>query len=331
MPAEKVLEDREWKCFFTFRPAFDIVVYYYQAQEGSWPSFVFLCRPPCFMANTTIGTKITQLLIRAMQKRAMEFYIIYLICKKLREKNASSFETERDLGKYSIFGNILFAHALFVHFVCNLDIGLLYAVLAFKNFLLDMTCNAFDKQYHGLDIPNGNYHVVASNLRRQMAQAATRITTRTNDNQFHITVLNRLGRCLSEPTTPRFISGAVDILKLVNGRITLFVAKKLLNAQTNQLLLDEYRSRIDPRRGDRTTQAVLANDVSYERFVSGGVWTLCQATGKAGSVVFSDIPTNTVLGEFELDGVLRPKRSPSRKFSPLQYDFWCSAFTNQKA
>ena len=94
-------------------------------------------------------------------------------------KNASSFKTERDLGKYSIFGNILFAHALFVHFVCNLHIGPLYAVLAFKNFLLAMTCNAFDKQHHGLDIPNGNYHVVASNLRQQMAQAATRITTRT--------------------------------------------------------------------------------------------------------------------------------------------------------
>ena len=35
---------------------------------------------------------------------------------------------------------------------------------------------------------------------------------------------------------------------------------------------------------------------------------MCQATGKAGSVVFSDIPTNTVLGEFLLDGVLRVVR-----------------------
>ena len=96
----------------------------------------------------------------------------------------------------------------------------------------------------------------------------------------------------------RFISGAVDIIKQVKDRITYFVAKKLLNAQTNQLLLAEYSSRRDPRRGDKTKQRTFC-----------GGWGM---DGAAGSVVFSEISPN-VIGRICVGRCT--KSSPSQKFS----------------
>lgn len=44
---------RGWEVFFDFAP-FEIVVYIHR-KDGQWPSFVFLHRPPCFMACTDPG------------------------------------------------------------------------------------------------------------------------------------------------------------------------------------------------------------------------------------------------------------------------------------
>ena len=54
--------------------------------------------------------------------------------------------------------------SLLASYIWNLHIGRMYACLVFKNFLMDLSCNAFDRQYHSMSISGGNYITVAHNL-----------------------------------------------------------------------------------------------------------------------------------------------------------------------
>lgn len=83
----------------------------------------------------------------------------------------SSFIVDRDLRNYSIFGNLLFAHAVYVQLVCNFHIARIYACPVFKNFLLGLSCNAFAGNNHGLYYKNeDSYTVVSKSARGRLAR-----------------------------------------------------------------------------------------------------------------------------------------------------------------
>ena len=73
----------------------------------------------------------------------------------------------------SIFGNILVAHHVFVHFITNLHIAPIYAVKVFLNLLIkgyNRGCNVFLPQFHGLYIQNGHSEIVPKNLRHRISK-----------------------------------------------------------------------------------------------------------------------------------------------------------------
>ena len=109
--------------------------------------------------------------IERMQDRCMDMYAIYLLQHMLGEPN-SSFIVDRDLRNYSIFGNLLFAHAVYVQLVCNFHIARIYACPVFKNFLLGLSCNAFAGNNHGgLYYKNeDSYTVVSKSARGRLAR-----------------------------------------------------------------------------------------------------------------------------------------------------------------
>merc|ERR1712194_159547 len=142
---------------------------------------MFLHRPPCLMANTKPSMPTSLELVQKMQKRSQEFHILHLIVKAL--KNSSLPDT--DFVKHSIFGNILVAQAMFTGFSMSLHIGRKSSVMIFKNFLLPMSCNAFDEQYHGLSLKNPD--IVATRLRDQ--SRSVKVDPRS-DQVFHVGMLN---------------------------------------------------------------------------------------------------------------------------------------------
>ena len=141
-------------------------------EEEKRPSFIFLRRAPCFMASTSLDIPTSSELVDGMQKRAVEFHLIHLLSNILREKNEIAVQPDPSLHNYPVFENILVAHAIFVGFTWNLHIGRMYACLVFKNFLMDLSCNAFDRQYHDMIISGENYITVAHSLRDKTAGMA---------------------------------------------------------------------------------------------------------------------------------------------------------------
>ena len=53
---------------------------------------------------------------------------------------------------------------LLASYIWNLHIGRMHTCLVFKNYPMGLSCNAFDRQYHGMIISGGNYITVAHNL-----------------------------------------------------------------------------------------------------------------------------------------------------------------------
>ena len=158
---------------------FEIKVFIHQ-KAGQSPSFVFLYRPPCFMADTNLDTPLD---VERSQKRAQEFCILYLVARTLMTSSLP----DTNLDEHPIFGNILVAHAVFIGFAERLHIGQKIAILVFKNFLTPLSCNAFDEQYHGFSVKNPD--IIAVRLCQE-----SRSVTYTHDNVFHLLMLNALSR-----------------------------------------------------------------------------------------------------------------------------------------
>ena len=188
MLAEQMLLHYGFMIFLDFSPL-QLAAYVYR-EEGKRPSFIFLHRPPCYMAHTSLDTPTTPELADRMQKRAVEFHLIHLLSDILQEKDVTSLRPDRSLRNYPVFKNILVGHAIFVGFIWNLHIGRMYACLVFKNFLIGLSCNAFDRQYHGMSISGGNYLTVAHNLRNNIRRPDH--GNGVVDTFWHVRVLNIL-------------------------------------------------------------------------------------------------------------------------------------------
>jgi len=202
---EQFLEQHDFYHFFTFT-LLHIEVYMYQEMNGWWPVFVFLHGPPCYMADSTFTMKVTPSIVEGMKKRCKEMYAIFLICLKLRQPDASS-EIDRDLANYSIFGNLLVAHAVYVYMICNVHIARVYACIAFKNFLLGDECNAFDPCYHGLEFENPL--VLSTSARKKLKYDGG---SEYNTN-FTMEVLSCISHCIEEARKMEILRNAAALIK----------------------------------------------------------------------------------------------------------------------
>jgi len=202
---EQFLEQHDFYLFFSFT-LLHIEVYMYQEEEGWWPVFIFLHGPPCYMADSTYSMKVTPSIVESMKKRCKEMYAIFLICLKLREPDASS-EIDRNLNNYSIFGNLLVAHAVYVYMICNVHIGRQYACIAFKNFLLGDECNAFDPCFHGLEFENPL--VLSKSARQKLKYDGGSV----NNTNFTREVLSCMSHCIEEARKMEVLREAAALIK----------------------------------------------------------------------------------------------------------------------
>jgi hypothetical protein len=196
----EILEERGWNFFFSFADfGLDIDVYYYQKEDGHWPSFIFIHGPPCFAFNTE-STTLTKYLIDLMRKRVVELHLLYLISRKfLEEVMTDGFNVSRDLHDYTVLYNLLMAHAMFQYLVANFHLNTKYACLFAKNmlvsfnaFLADITVNT-RRYINGYYCEHNNNKLVSEAARRE----ATYNSDETRDNHYVQTVLNIITRCFT--------------------------------------------------------------------------------------------------------------------------------------
>jgi len=202
MNVEQDLKEHGWKHFYSFG-LLQVIVFIYYRSDGSWPSLVFVHESPCFMATSAPGVKITWDLIERMRKRAKEMFLLFLLNRIFRNENAPMFEVDTDLNNYSIFGNILLAHAVYIHLVVNVHIRRMSACLVFKNLLTRMNMNTFDSQYHGMSV-KGDPEVVATNIRHNNGVI---------EKDVIMKAVNRLGRIKEESDMDRCVEEAVVMLR----------------------------------------------------------------------------------------------------------------------
>ena len=218
-------------------------------------SHYFMDRPPCYMANSDLSIPTTPWLVDGMTKRMLEMYILQLIFMKVRKSGVSSYITDRDLSQYSIFGHILFAHAIYVHFITNLHIGRMQACVMFKN-LLNKEINAFDPRYNGLVIRGPE--IVSANQRYSLFYNGNSIGNLdgSRDMDLSTRVSSMLTTCRSVATSEETISKVVDAIEEhgVNNTRAVITQDIKNNGQITEEgregILDEYESR-DSRRGIR--------------------------------------------------------------------------------
>ena len=119
---------------------------------------------------------------------------------------------DRNLANFPILGNILVAHAVYIHFVVNLHICRKMAALVFKNFLLPKSQNAFDSKHQALGIA-GYFRIVAKSVRSRYQNAASYLTDTTTDRMWRVRILNVVSRCKDAAAAKAHLAEIVAIIK----------------------------------------------------------------------------------------------------------------------
>jgi hypothetical protein len=228
----QILEERGWKVFFSFADfGLDIDVYYYQKEDGYWPSFIFIHGPPCFAFNTE-STKLTKTMIDLMRKRVVELHFLFLFSRKfLKEVMSDGFNVSRDLQDYTVLYNLLMAHAMFQYLVANFHLNTKYVCIFAKNmlvpfnaFLADITVES-TRYINGIYCDNNNNGLVSRAARREATQTTS--SDQTRDKHYVQTILNIITRCFTSKcplpnvmvlTEEECYSQVVELLKAVKDK-----------------------------------------------------------------------------------------------------------------
>jgi hypothetical protein len=210
MNVEDDLKEHGWKHFYSFG-LLEVVVFIFYRSDGSWPSLVFVHESPCFMATSDPSINVTRGLIEKMRKRAKEMFLLFLLNRIFSNENAPMFDVDTDLNNYSIFGNILLAHAVYVHLVVNVHIRRMSACLVFKNLLVPMNKNTFDDKYHGMSL-EGDPKVVAANIRHNNGVYEMDIGKRAVNRLGHIQEESDIDPCVEEALVILKFSEAMDFV-----------------------------------------------------------------------------------------------------------------------
>lgn len=258
MNVEDDLKEHGWKHFYSFG-LLDAIVFIFYRSDGSWPSLVFVHESPCFMATSAPGIKVTHGLIERMRKRAKEMFLLFLLKQIFSNENAPMFEVDTDLNNYSIFGNILLAHTVYVHLVANVHIRRMSACLVFKNLLIPMNMNAFDDQYHGMSV-EGDPKVVAANIRRNNGVMEMDVVMRT---------VNRLGHIQEESDIDQCFEEALVILKIDEDRLLYHFNTLMTSGILAGELLEKFQVKKNELYARREQQQQLALEAYKEELAAG--------------------------------------------------------------
>ena len=238
-----ILKERGWKFFFSFKEfGLNIDVYFYQNEDGMWPSFLFIHGPPYYAFDTELNT-LSPEQIGWMRKRAVELHLLFLFSRHFLAKvMTNGFNVSKDLADYTVLNSILMAHAMFQYLVANFHIGTKFACLFSKNMIVSF--NAFLEKAGGY--VNGHYSENCNNglvslaSRQAQTYSQTKSTNVTSDHHFAQKVLNIFTRCFSKQclvaglkvlTVDEGFSLAVDVLKKSPNRLSRFKEKNLIGSE----------------------------------------------------------------------------------------------------